>query len=166
MPSFSKVVLFIFAIISLPIVLSIIDNIAKIIKIIGYKNYVCDKMVDLSKGEFKEFALEFFERSYKYKINKDEENTYLYDGEVNRLLYCDNESCEKFTLSNARKLIGIFESKGIKNAVIFTTKILNDEVIEYFKKISNEYNIKYIHGEDLNVNYKEFVYKYYRASSV
>ena len=161
MLSFSKVILFVFIIISLPILLSIFDNINKIINILRYKNYVSDKMIDLSKKEFQDFAVEFFERSYKYKIKTDKEDVYLHSGESQRLLYCNNESCENFTLDDARKLIGLCESKGVKDVFIFTTKILTDQVIKYFQHVSNTYSIKYIHGKDLSMNYKEFIYKYY-----
>ena len=164
MLSFSKVLIFIFIIISLPMILNIVDNIGKILKILTNKNHVLDKMIDLTKKEFNDFALEFFQRSHNYEIEIRDNDIYLCRGESSRLLYCNNENSGNFNIDSARKLIGLCESKGVNDLFIFTTKILKDEVISYFQKISHIYNIKYVHGIDFNLNYKEFVSKYYRVS--
>ena len=161
MPSFSKFVVFMCIIILLPLIVNIVDNAIKIFNVLKYKNCISDKIVEFSKREFVDFILEFFERSYKYEFDFKNDDIYLKDGNIYRLLYCDNKSCEKFTINDARKVIGICESKGVKDVFIFTTKILSNDVIDFFKGIGETYDVKYIYGNDLNVNYKEFVCKFY-----
>lgn len=161
MPSFSKFVVFMCIIILLPLIVNIVDNIIKIFNILKYKNCISDKILEFSKREFIDFILEFFERSYKYEFYFKNGDIYLNDGDGCRLLYYDNKGCEKFNVNDARKIIGICESKGVKDVFIFTTKILSNDVIDFFKSIGETYNVKYIHGSDLNVNYKEFVCKFY-----
>lgn len=161
MPSFSKFIIFVCIVILLPLIVNMVDNVIKIFNVLKHKNCILDKIVEFSKKEFVDFILEFFERSYDYEFNFQNDDVYLNRGNGCRLLYCDNKNCEKFTINDARKVIGICESKGVKDIFIFTTKILGNDVIDFFKDVSEMYDIKYIHGDDLNLNYKEFVCKFY-----
>lgn len=161
MSSFLKFVVFVCLIILLPVILNIFDNVIKILKLLKYKNCVSDKILEFSNREFRDFILEFLERGCKYSISFKENDIYLNDGNVKRFLYYDNENCEKFTIYDARNVIGVCESKGEKNVFIFTTKVLDDVVINYFEDIKVNYDIKYIHGNDLKLDYEEFTCKFY-----
>ncbi len=162
MHSFSKFIVFVCIIMLMPLIVNIVDNFLKIFNIYNEKNMVGDKLVDFNKDEFIRFILEFFERKYKstYVLKNDNE-IYLKDEEVEKFLYYDNHGCGEFTLSDILKLIGVCESKGITDIFIFTTKFLDSKVLDYIKDISDTYSIDYIHGKDLNLNYNDFVYKFY-----
>lgn len=161
MSSFLKFVIFICLIILLPIILNISDNVIKIFKLLRCKNCVSDKILEFSNREFRDFILEFLEKGYKYEINFENDDVYLNDGNIKRFLYYDNKNCEKFTIYDARNIVGVCESKGERNIFIFTTKILGNDVVDYFNNIKNNYDIKYIHGDDLKLNYEEFICKFY-----
>lgn len=161
MSSFLKFVVFICLIILIPVILNIFDNVIKILKLLKYKRFISDKILEFSNHEFRDFILEFLERGYKYSISFNNEDVYLNDGEVKRFLYYDNENCEKFTIYDARNIVGICESRGEKNIFIFTTKTIDDTAIKYFKEINEDYSIKYIHGGDLKLDYGEFICKFY-----
>lgn len=161
MLNFSKFVIFIGLIVLLPTILNIVDNIIKISNILTHKNYICDKIVQLSRKEFLDFLLEFFDRKYRYDFNIRDEDVYLKDGNIEMWLYYDNSNCYNLNIDDARKIIGLLESKEVNNMFIFTTRNIGDEVADFFKKISNVYNIKYLHKHDLNVGYAEFIYKFY-----
>ena len=116
-----------------------------------------------NQKEFLDFAIEFLSRTYGFTNQLTDENIYLFDGKIYRFLYYNNSDCDKFHILDARKLIAFFESKGVKKIFIFTTKIFTDEVVNYFESLKIDYDIKYIHGNDLDLNYKELVFKYYGA---
>ncbi len=161
MPNFSKFIIFICVIILLPVIVNIVDNIIKILNILKFKNSVVNNLCDFDNKEFLDFILEFVNRSYGYSFEKHEDSIYLNDGKNLIFLYYNNENFDNLNLSDMRKLIAYFESKGVKDIFIFTTKTLNSDVIDYLEKIKNDYKIKYIHGKDLDLDYKEFVHKYY-----
>lgn len=161
MPNFSKFTIFICVIIILPVIVNIVDNIIKIFDVVKFKNSVLNNLSKFDDREFLDFVLEFVNRSYGYSFEKNENDVYLNDGGVSSFLYYNNDNCDNLNILDIRKLIAFFESKGVKDIFIFTTKILTSDAVEYLESIKNDYRIKYIHGEDLNLNYEEFIHKYY-----
>lgn len=161
MPNFFKFLIFVCFIVMLPVILNIIDNVAKIINIVNFKNSVLKNLCKFNEKEFLDFALEFLNRTYGFINESKEDCVYLCNGKTSRFLYYNNDDCDKFDILDARKLIAFFESKGVKQVFIFTTKIFTDDVIKYFESLKIDYDIKYIHGNDLDLNYRELVSKYY-----
>lgn len=155
-----KLIIFLFIVISLPAILNIIDNLIKIVALISYNEIVSNKILEFSKIEFIDFILEFLIRAYKYDYYIDNDDIYLCIDDNEFLLYYNNKSCGEFTLDDALEVIALCESKGIDSVFIFTSKVINDQVKEFLDNFSL-YDIKYIHGLDLNLNYQELVLKYY-----
>lgn len=145
----------------LPMILNIIDNLVKISNMFFRRDRLYNKVVHLSKKEFLEFVLEFFDRKYGYSFNFCGEDVYLLHKNRNIWLYCDNDNCEILNVDDARKILGLSESKGISDIFIFTTKSLSDEAVGFFRSVENDYVVRYICKKDLDVNYTEFVNKFY-----
>ncbi len=76
------------------------------------------------------------------------------------VLYYDNSTCNVLSLYDVRNIIGICESKGCKNIFIFTTGIINDDIRSFLDRIYS-YKFKFIHGEDLKLDYSQLVNKFY-----
>lgn len=161
MLNFSRFVIFICLIILLPIILNIVDNAVKIFNMLVYRNSMYNKIIQFSEKEFLDFVIEFFSRRYRYEFTFKGEDVYLKDGLNDVWLYFENESCDILNADDACKILGLCESRGINDVFIFTTRNLSKDTINFFEKINDEYNIRYIHKKDLDVSYKEFVYKFY-----
>lgn len=161
MLSFSRFILFILILIILPILVNIVDNLVKIIRMIGNRNYLNSKLMEFDGREFNDFILEFLDRAYKYEFKCVGDDTYIVIDNINWLLYKDNTNCESMGMYDIRNVIGVCESKGINNVFIFTTKVIDNEVKEFINSQDIGYNIKYFHGEDMELYYNNLVEKFY-----
>lgn len=161
MLNFSRFTLFVLVLIILPMIVNIVDNIVKILRGLGSKNYLYSKMVEFDDREFIDFILEFLVRAYKYQFRFVDQDIYIVIDNQEWLLYADNRDCELLSMYDIRNIIGICESKGSNNVFIFTTKIFDSRVVESINSGDIGCNIKYFQGGDFKLYYNEFVEKFY-----
>ncbi len=160
MLNFYGFMIFICVLIILPILINIFDNLFNIFKILNNRISVLDKVLEFDNMELSDFALEFLMRAYNYRFKIKNDSIYLYDDFCEWFLYYDNNTCNVLSLYDVRNIIGICESKGCKNIFIFTTGIINDDIRSFLDR-TYSYKFKFIHGDDLKLDYSQLVNKFY-----